>query len=598
MLGSIIADLFRTHFYSDNDDRRTPLSDDPAISGNCIMILAIDNAVMVSAKNKTELSTEVIAAVQSFGERYSLCRYPESVEGRLKNPHLPCKAADNRFAVLAGVCGLIAENIEEAKKSAKQMLEPLCSRSEIIEEAETFAAAVCMAKNGATKIEITQYIKTIYYMPDDEQKYLPDEQGSGFVPALPYALQVFLSSDSFSETLYNTAYTEIHEEAVYAFAGGLAEAYYGIPKIIEKRLTQFLDNELYAVYKEYKHYIHTIFKPEKHRIITKYISKLTDDDHLHNFIDEFYIFAKEHPECSLEKYDAVLKSKGILWTEESMLRADIEELDADIILACIMGALRAEHFSSGMIDVFNKNGALKRWLVRLKNIDAETPVNFDMPDIVNATLKIQSSFSKESFMLTAHGLSFKIYSPSFGTLSYTYTFGKISGRDKGQLLFEKLQKALECRAWQDTKEIWEEAVRYKLNITYEDGSVIEHFGLYDRAHVPEKEWLEVMHDIATCFSAFTAAQTCNTERFMDAMKTGEVKYCGVEFTEDGRIYHYRTEDAGIAVGDTVVVPVGYDNYERTAVVKTIQFYRWDDDTPYPLEKTKEIIRKLDNLKLT
>ena len=42
------------------------------------------------------------------------------------------------------------------------MLEPLCSRSEIIEEAETFAAAVCMAKNGATKIEITQYIKTIY----------------------------------------------------------------------------------------------------------------------------------------------------------------------------------------------------------------------------------------------------------------------------------------------------------------------------------------------------------------------------------------------------------------------------------------------------
>ena len=99
-----------------------------------------------------------------------------------------------------------------------------------------------------------------------------------------------------------------------------------------------------------------------------------------------------------------------------MLRADIEELDADIILACIMGALRAEHFSSGMIDVFNKNGALKRWLVRLKNIDAETPVNFDMPDIVNATLKIQSSFSKECFMLTTLVLSFKIYSPSLGTL--------------------------------------------------------------------------------------------------------------------------------------------------------------------------------------
>jgi hypothetical protein len=35
--------------------------------------------------------------------------------------------------------------------------------------------------------------------------------------------------------------------------------------------------------------------------------------------------------------------------------------------------------------------------------------------------------------------------------------------------------------------------------------------------------------------------------------------------------------------------VGESNYERAGTVRTVEFRRWDD-TPYPLEKTKEIIR--------
>jgi hypothetical protein len=43
----------------------------------------------------------------------------------------------------------------------------------------------------------------------------------------------------------------------------------------------------------------------------------------------------------------------------------------------------------------------------------------------------------------------------------------------------------------------------------------------------------------------------------------------------------------------VIVPVGEDNYEREVIVKTIDYCRWDD-TPYPLEKTKQILRKADD----
>jgi len=76
---------------------------------------------------------------------------------------------------------------------------------------------------------------------------------------------------------------------------------------------------------------------------------------------------------------------------------------------------------------------------------------------------------------------------------------------------------------------------------------------------------------------------------MSAIKHGEVKYCGVEFSHGGGIYHYRTTDLRIEVGDTVVVPVGDDNHEQIVTVVTVKHCRWDN-TPYPLEKTKPILR--------
>ena len=57
----------------------------------------------------------------------------------------------------------------------------------------------------------------------------------------------------------------------------------------------------------------------------------------------------------------------------------------------------------------------------------------------------------------------------------------------------------------------------------------------------------------------------------------------------GGIYHYRTTDLRIDIGDTVVVPVGEDNHEQIVTVVTVEHCRWDN-TPYPLEKTKPILR--------
>lgn len=66
-------------------------------------------------------------------------------------------------------------------------------------------------------------------------------------------------------------------------------------------------------------------------------------------------------------------------------------------------------------------------------------------------------------------------------------------------------------------------------------------------------------------------------------------FCGVVFPHTLHPYHYRTEDAAIKVGDEVLVPVGTKETIGT-VVSIGQYMRIA--APYPVEKTKFIIRKM------
>lgn len=73
-------------------------------------------------------------------------------------------------------------------------------------------------------------------------------------------------------------------------------------------------------------------------------------------------------------------------------------------------------------------------------------------------------------------------------------------------------------------------------------------------------------------------------------RRSDIIYCSVEFEEGGRSYYYISDDDSIEAGAMVIVPVGRDNHEAVAVVADVEFFR-PDNVPFPLEKTKHIIRK-------
>ena len=74
------------------------------------------------------------------------------------------------------------------------------------------------------------------------------------------------------------------------------------------------------------------------------------------FIQDVYSFVDSHEEMGLHNYIKILEDNGIKWSWEPMVKAEVDHLDAQCIIALILGAIRADRFGEGDITCI-----LKRW---------------------------------------------------------------------------------------------------------------------------------------------------------------------------------------------------------------------------------------------
>lgn len=89
---------------------------------------------------------------------------------------------------------------------------------------------------------------------------------------------------------------------------------------------------------------------------------------VNNFIVDVYTFEESNKDMELTRYGEILKDNGIEWDSVSMENADVSNLNAQSVLALIMGSVRAERFCDGALFDLFKNGCILKWLERLNCI--------------------------------------------------------------------------------------------------------------------------------------------------------------------------------------------------------------------------------------
>jgi ADP-ribosylglycohydrolase len=569
------------------------------VTDDSIMTLAIAKAILTCKGDWNLLGKNTITNMQKIGRKYPDCGYGNMFSKWIfdDNPK-PYNSFGNGAAMRVSPCGFFAYTEDEAKMLSQKVTEVSHNHPEGIKGAEAVSIAIFLARNGATKDEITERMVKDYYalgfnLDDIRGTYQFDETCQGTVPQ---AIKAFLESVSFEDAIRNAISIGGDSDTLAAITGSIAEAYYGIPFDIKCKAPAFLDNKLRGYYREWEKHLRKTWSVKKFVALTKYINKLKNDDSLNQFILEFYNFLQVHLEYDLSKYEDTLKDNDLKWETDSMKSADAANLDEHCVLALITGVFRADHFSKGVLYEFVKDGCFEKWLNRLKELDDERKPEEDKPSLKYVKMSLQpfkKGIASELF-ITGRQAIIKSGIPDGGSVTHQYDFD--DSNELGEFCLNAMRDCLEADGWKDAR-IFNEteftAYLYELEAEFEDGAVIAHHGAFNRVHMPEKPFKVFIETLQMVIKIFGFGSIVNLDGFMSAIKHGEVKYCGVEYSYGSGIYHYRTTDLRIDVGDKVIVPVGTDNHEQTATVVTVEYCRWDD-TPYPLEKTKQIIRMADD----
>ena len=89
---------------------------------------------------------------------------------------------------------------------------------------------------------------------------------------------------------------------------------------------------------------------------------------VNSFIEDVYDFEANNKDFELTRYNEILDNYGLAWDSRFMSEADVSKLDAQCVMALIMGAVRAERFCDGALLEFFQDGSIKKWLERLKEL--------------------------------------------------------------------------------------------------------------------------------------------------------------------------------------------------------------------------------------
>ena len=262
MLGAIIGDIVgsRFEFHNHLSKEFEFFSDKCFFTDDSVMTIAVAKAIMSCNGEWEKLGKTTIKYMQLIGQKYPNCGYGGMFRNWMfaTDPQ-PYYSFGNGAAMRVSPCGFAARTEEEAKLLARKVTEISHDHPEGLKGAEATAVAIFLARKGATKEEIRKRMSSYYdlnFTIDGIRKtYKYNETCQDTVPQ---AIEAFLESDSFEDTIRIAISLGGDSDTMAAIAGGIAEAHYGIPDRIKNSAMKYLDDELLGIYKEWQKFMETM----------------------------------------------------------------------------------------------------------------------------------------------------------------------------------------------------------------------------------------------------------------------------------------------------------------------------------------------------
>ena len=237
MIGAILGDMIGAPYEFDRSPKTKefPLfSKYTEFTDDSVMTIAVANALMDTiGKSDDEIRDALVKSMQKWGRRYPDAGYGGMFYSwlRKKNPK-PYGSFGNGSAMRVSSAGWLYSTLKETRHMARLTAEVTHNHPEGIKGAEATASAIFLARTGATKEEIKQYITSEFGY---DLSRTCDEIRPGYhhvescQQTVPEAITAFMEGKDFEDVIRTAVSLGGDCDTLTCIAGGMAEAFYGVP---------------------------------------------------------------------------------------------------------------------------------------------------------------------------------------------------------------------------------------------------------------------------------------------------------------------------------------------------------------------------------
>ena len=265
MIGAIIGDIIGSIYEFSAGKMLSSdefFKESSRFTDDSVMTVAIGYALFKAGKNADAdtIKKYCIQYMHRLGKKYPNAGYGGRFVQWIENKETePYGSFGNGSAMRVSAAGWLYDSLERTREVAAATASVTHNHPEGIKGAEAVASIIYLARTGASRSEIAEYVtKTFDYditkSPDNIRKaYKHNTTCQGTVPE---AIVAFLSGESFEDVIRIAVSFGGDTDTLTAIAGSMAEAKYGVPdwmiKEVDKRLTFRLRHMIRRVQRVYK----------------------------------------------------------------------------------------------------------------------------------------------------------------------------------------------------------------------------------------------------------------------------------------------------------------------------------------------------------
>ena len=253
MIGAIIGDVVGSRFEFNNILSKEFEFFHPncEFTDDSVMTCAVAQGLMDSREDFSDLSEKTVLAMQRIGRQFPYCGYgARFINWMFSDNPQPYNSCGNGSAMRISPVGFVSRDVDEAKKLSAAVTRISHDHPEGMKGAEATAVAIVMARQGNTKDEIRKAMEEYYDLSTtvDEQRKKWQGHGKEICQiAVPQALVCFFEGENFEDVIRNCISIGGDSDTIAAIAGGIAEAYFGVPEDFRKKVRRYVSPKLLSV---------------------------------------------------------------------------------------------------------------------------------------------------------------------------------------------------------------------------------------------------------------------------------------------------------------------------------------------------------------